>query len=93
MYINFVRGPSKWYGLADDAAEFGFIVKGRAQVTIAATGEVVPEAQLYTDKVFSQFFDALSDKVYEKLRFKTFDETNENEEMASDLKKNIEKTK
>jgi RecA/RadA recombinase len=71
MYVNFVKGMNKWYGLGEDASEFGYIKKNGGWVEIAhLEGKKIREGQLYKDEIWNPIFEELSQKVVDKLKFK-----------------------
>lgn len=78
MYVDFTQGIQPYYGLLEDACEFGFIEPKGPRYYVKHLDKTVFEKQLYTKEVFSSILDELNAKVEEKNKFKPCIEGEEN---------------
>ena len=69
IYLDFTRGLSPYYGLLNDALEFGFFEKKGPRIEIKHLGTSKFETQIYNKEVFGPILEALNAKVEEKYKF------------------------
>lgn len=92
MYVDFTKGIIKYYGLLEDAAEFGFIEKRGPRYYIKHLDKTVFEKDLYSQEVFKPIIDDLNKKVEEKYKFNNVEiDMNEFEEGIKKEDNNSEK--
>lgn len=69
LYLDFNRGLSKYYGLLDEAIEFGFFEKKGPRIEVKHLGKSVFEKNVYNKECFGPIIDELNLKVEEKFKF------------------------
>lgn len=69
IYLDFKRGLNHYYGLLNDALEFGFIEKKGPRFEVKHLDKSIFESKLYGKDVFGPILDDLNKKVEEKYKF------------------------
>lgn len=69
IYLDFERGLSPYYGLLNDALEFGFFEKKGPRIEVKHLDKSLFESQIYTKEVFAPILEDLNKKVEEKYKF------------------------
>lgn len=69
IYVDFQKGVSPFFGLLNDALEFGFFEKRGPRIYVKHLDKTFFEAQVYTKEVFLPILKELNAKVEEKYKF------------------------
>lgn len=73
IYLDFTRGLSPYYGLLNDALEFGFFEKKGPRIEVKHLDKSMFETQIYNKEVFGPILDDLNAKVEAKYKFSSVD--------------------
>jgi RecA/RadA recombinase len=69
ILVDFQRGISPFYGLLDDALEFGFFEKKGPRIFVKHLDKTLFESQIYNRECFAPIIEELNQKVEEKYKF------------------------
>lgn len=69
IYVDFEKGISPFYGLVNDALEFGFFEKKGTRIVVKHLDKSFFESQIYTKEIFAPILEELNKKVEEKHKF------------------------
>jgi RecA/RadA recombinase len=69
FHISFQNGMNKWFGLIDDAIQYGFIEYDDGWFNVKHLGKRIRAGELYTNVVWQPIFDQLCDKIAENNRY------------------------
>lgn len=83
IYVDFEKGISPFYGLLNDAIEFGFFEKKGPRIYVKHLDKSVFESQVYNRECFLPILEELNKKVEEKYKFSTL--ATDDVEFSSDL--------
>lgn len=68
--LSYETGMNKWYGLLDDALEFGFITESSAgYYNVTHLDKKVKKPDIYRKEYWEGFIDNLSEKIREKYKY------------------------
>lgn len=83
IYVDFEKGISPFYGLLNDALEFGFFEKKGPRIFVKHLDKTLFESQVYNRECFLPILEDLNKKVEEKYKFSTL--ASDDVEFSSDL--------
>lgn len=70
IYLSYENGMNKWYGLLDDALEFGFITESSAgYYNVTHLDKKVKKVDIYRKEYWEAFIDNLAEKIREKYKY------------------------
>jgi len=74
IYLDFTRGLSQYYGLLNDALEFGYFEKKGPRIEVKHLNKSLFETQIYNKEVFGPILNELNEKVEAKYKFSNMKE-------------------
>ena len=92
IYVDFEKGISPFYGLLNDALEFGFFEKKGPRIFVKHLDKSLFESQIYTKEVFGPIMEELNKKVEETHKFANLSSA-EDMDFSADIEKEIKETK
>lgn len=92
IYLDFEKGISPFYGLLNDALEFGFFEKKGPRIFVKHLDKSLFESQVYTKEVFGPIMEELNKKVEETHKFSNLASA-EDMDFSADIEKEIKETK
>lgn len=70
IYLSYETGMNKWYGLLDDALEFGLITESSAgYYNVTHLDKKVKKVDIYRTETWSGLIDTLAEKIREKYKY------------------------
>lgn len=84
IYLDFEKGISPFYGLLNDACEFGFMEKKGPRIHVKHLDKSVFESQVYTKEIWLPIIKDLNTKVEEKYKFSAISDA-EDLDFSADL--------
>jgi len=77
FHISFANGMNKWYGLLEDALQFGFIEEAsQGWYNIKHLNKKVRTGELYSDEHWQPIFNELCEKIAESTAYKSLVDEN-----------------
>lgn len=77
IYISFEKGVNRWYGMLEDAMEFGMITNESVGWYTLPGGVKVRKKELYKAEVWKPLLEELNAKVEAKFAFKKFNDADD----------------
>ena len=96
IHLSYTKGMNKWYGLLEDALEFGFVTDSSAgYYNVVHLDKKVKKVDIYKTEYWAGMVDALAEKIRDKYKYvtnTTMDEIEESLDAEEDADKKDKST-